>query len=485
MKQETPNHKTEFQPISLDYFLNMEVANGGGGKEIIKQDGKLKTVRDIVDYFSHPENVEFVQAQLKPSNWQYFNCLFAEFNHNVSNHHTLGWENMTKEYYDSLQLMTDGELETFLKDKPVEFDNGYIKHGYHRACAMMGRLINGKSYIPFYMRTEQIYSEDETQRIKPLANKISLLEELDKLGIKRDGYCLTQSSILCIMNVRNNDDLDIIVSSKLRNQNISFPKDIDVFDANSKKFNYFGASGDDDLIQNYCVVIDGYKFLEPRFYFARKNRNSTQRDINDWKAIKTFFGRGGHNGYPFNFEFYKWGVTYVNEVQISDLKFDNFSIIRNKIDRVVDGVNHGRAVYYDKEEKRYIKIFHKNYCRLTNFKEALDSGFLNGLCPALTDLIYDEGELIGYISEEGTLVSNNQTDFNKIPQEFFITFLRNCKKRSKIYYDFVPINIIQLPNGEYSLIDLESVYNLDELHLMSQHNAIIKPENLLELIDNI
>ena len=133
--------------------------------------------------------------------------------------------------------------------------------------------------------------------------------------------------------VAYNDDLDIIVSSKLRNQNISFPKDIDVFDANSKKFNYFGASGDDDLIQNYCVVIDGYKFLEPRFYFARKNRNSTQRDINDWKAIKTFFGRGGHNGYPFNFEFYKWGVTYVNEVQISDLKFDNFSIIRNKIDK--------------------------------------------------------------------------------------------------------------------------------------------------------
>ena len=41
----------EFQPISLEYFLNMELAEGGGGKEIIKQNGKLKTVRDIVNFF--------------------------------------------------------------------------------------------------------------------------------------------------------------------------------------------------------------------------------------------------------------------------------------------------------------------------------------------------------------------------------------------------------------------------------------------------
>ena len=31
----------KYSPISLEYFLNMELAMGGGGKEIIKQNGKL------------------------------------------------------------------------------------------------------------------------------------------------------------------------------------------------------------------------------------------------------------------------------------------------------------------------------------------------------------------------------------------------------------------------------------------------------------
>ena len=37
--------------------------------------------------------------------------MLAEFRHNVDDHHQLGWENMTKEYYESLDLMTDEEME--------------------------------------------------------------------------------------------------------------------------------------------------------------------------------------------------------------------------------------------------------------------------------------------------------------------------------------------------------------------------------------
>jgi hypothetical protein len=49
----------------------------------------------------------------------------------------------------------------------------------------------------------------------------------------------------------------------------------------------------------------------------------------------------------------------------------------------------------------------------------------------------------------------------------------------------VPQNIIKLDNGQYSLIDLESVYEFGEEHLMKQHNAIYKPNNLLNLIENV
>ena len=480
-QQQSKKLKTpKYQPINLEYFLNMELAEGGGGKEIIKQDGSLKTIKDIINYFSSPSNLEYVKNQLKPENWQYYNCMMAEFRHNVGDHHDLGWENMTEHYYNDLKPMTDSDIEKFLKDNPVEFDNGYIRHNYHRACAMIGRLISGKPYIPFYMKTSQIYSEprkrDGKHRIKPLTNKIKLLEKMDKIGINRDDYCLTQSSILSIMGIRDNDDLDIIISSKLRDKNIQFPPGVDVFDANRGKFNYFGAKGDDDILKNYCIKIDGYNFLEPRFYFARKNR-STERDISDWKAIELFFNNN-HKGYPFNFNFYKWGVNYVNKVQLQDLSTNNLKTIINKYDRIVDGINHGRNVFYDEKHKSYIKIFNPKYCRLSNFKEALNSGFLVGLCPALTDLIYDGKNLVGYICKEG---SHPQS----IPQDFLTTILRNCKKWNKIYYDIVPQNIIKLPNGEYSLIDLESVYSLDELDLLPKHNAQIKPTNLLELINRI
>ena len=38
------------------------------------------------------------------------------------------------------------------------------------------------------------------------------------------------------------------------------------------------------------------------------------------------------------------------------------------------------------------------------------------------------------------------------------------------------INIIKTKSGELSLIDLESVYDLDELYTISKHNAVVKPD---------
>ena len=45
----TDNSSTkQYSPISFSYFLNMELANGGGGKEVIKQNGKLNKIKDII-----------------------------------------------------------------------------------------------------------------------------------------------------------------------------------------------------------------------------------------------------------------------------------------------------------------------------------------------------------------------------------------------------------------------------------------------------
>jgi hypothetical protein len=468
-----------YSPINLDYFLNMEIANGGISKQVVTLNGKLKTIRDLVTYWKSAPTPE-----LTPENSQYYNCMIAGFRKGVDNHHNIGWDKLTKEYYDSLEPMEDDEISDYLEETPVEFSNGFIKHSYHRALAMVGRLIRGERYIPFYMETSQIYDSprkvDGIMRTTKLTSKLKHLSKLDEMGIDRDDYCLCQSSILTIMGIRNNDDLDIIISSKLRNQNISFPQGIDVFDENRKKFDYFGANGDDDILDNFCITIDGYKFLEPRFYFARKNTH-TDRDKSDWDGIKRFFDRGSDLGFPFNKITYKWGLpSFRPRINVKELDLESLRLVKDKYNRIADGVNQGRAVYAG--EGYYVKIFHPEYCRLQNFRDALDSGFLNGLAPALTHLIEDgDKNIIGYITLAGKMLSENETDFNTIPPHFYRTMLRNCKKRNKVFYDFVPINIIKDNYFEqYSLIDLESVYDLDKLEDMKKHNATLKPKTLIE-----
>ena len=86
---------------------------------------------------------------------------------------------------------------------------------------------------------------------------------------------------------------------------------VDVFPKDYDKFKIFGCGNDDDAINNYSVKIGEYNFLEPRFYFSRKNRH-TDRDKSDWRGIKRFFEMKSHLGYPFNqLTEEQWGVKYI------------------------------------------------------------------------------------------------------------------------------------------------------------------------------
>ena len=311
-KKKTKVSTQGYEPISLDYFLKMELQKGGGGKEMVTNNHTLNTIEDVVNYYSNVNNLEEQKSKLNPSNWQYFNCMTAGFKKNVGDHHELGWDNMTEEYYSNLEDMSDEEIEKFLKENPVEFDNGFIRHSYHRACAMIGRLINGSKYIPFYMRRGQIYDEPrykdglpKAQKVFPLINNVQCLKLIDELKIPRGEFTITQSGILALMGIRQNDDLDIIISSEARkqlfNDNQQFMRfnGVEIFEPNKSKFMYFDAQGDDDLIDNYSFQVNGYNFLEPRFYFSRK-RKDRDKDIKDWEGIRGFFERENHKGYPFN-----------------------------------------------------------------------------------------------------------------------------------------------------------------------------------------
>ncbi len=311
--------KKGFGLVSEDYFLNMELQKGGGGKEMVTNNHTLNTVGDVVEYYSDKKNIEKQIQNLNPNNWQYFNCMMAEFRHGVDDHHKLGWDKMSKEYYDSKPMMTDVEIKRFLMLNPVDFGNGYIRHSYHRACAMIGRLIQGKPYIPFYMEEKYMYdeikSDDGRHRVNPIITNVN---GLNKINIPRGEFTITQSGILALMGIRQNDDVDIIISSAARHQMFNNSRQFirtdgcEIFEPNKSKFRLFGAHGDDDLIKNYSVQIGGYNFLEPRFYFSRKNKNKTTRDVEDWNGIKKFFSMKSHLGYPYSmFSEEQWGLKWV------------------------------------------------------------------------------------------------------------------------------------------------------------------------------
>ena len=316
-------------PISLEYFLDMELQHGSGGKEIIHNDKKIKTVREAVEYFSNMENIKNTANKLTIKNHQYWNCMWAEFRRNVENHHKRGWENMTKEYYDSLEPMTDDDIRVALVDDPVKFFGGFLKHGYHRAVSMIGRLINGKEYIPFYMPSAEVFKGNVENPLK----YINYIELMDVMGFPKEEYAICNSAILAVMGVdarkNKNGDLDLVFSSKLRKmieeQNIELPKEIHPFPPNSDKFRFFGCEDDDDLVYNYSVDIHGYNFAEPRFYFSRMHmvKPSAHRSLEENRKIKEagkkgvdeFIKKKSYQGYPFDLiTEEEWGFDLIQEV---------------------------------------------------------------------------------------------------------------------------------------------------------------------------
>ena len=118
------------------------------------------------------------------------------------------------------------------------------------------------------------------------------------------------------MGLRQNNDVDIIISSKLRsrlgigNQYVK-RGNVEIFSPNYDKFMINGVKNDDDLIKNFTFKFEGYKFLEPRFYFSRKHRND-EKNRNDWDGIKRFYKMETYRGYPFsNCNIDKWGFEYL------------------------------------------------------------------------------------------------------------------------------------------------------------------------------
>ncbi len=169
----------------------------------------------------------------------------------------------------------------------------------------------------------------------------------------------------------------------------------------------------------------------------------------------------------------------MNKINVKLINIESCKMVIDKR-HFVEGVNHSRKVFYD--DKNYYKIFDKEYCRRKNFIKAYESGFFDEIAPALKALIMDGDDVVGYVTEVGERLS--PSPYTPIPKEFYKKVLDASKEKNMFFYDLIPLNIIELSDGRLSLIDLESVYDLDELHRIDKHGAKVKPNYYYEDLKN-
>ena len=158
-----------------------------------------------------------------------------------------------------------------------------------------------------------------------MIERIRHIGELLSAELPGDEFAVLHSAWLALMVLRPNGDLDVAITSKLRRDRFpgfqagshfglpgKLEKRIRIFPTDHAYGSLFGCRGMDDLVQNHSLVVEGIRFVEPRFYFELKERRLAQaahryrqnrtppwrllreKDATDLRMLRWFFRTGQH-----------------------------------------------------------------------------------------------------------------------------------------------------------------------------------------------
>jgi len=143
------------------------------------------------------------------------------------------------------------------------------------------------------------------------------LNKLESLGIPKDKYTLIQSAWFPLMEIRSNGDLDFILHSSVVDkykEKILKIKGLNI-KINNINYQQFCCKSDNELIDKFSVIIDGYRFCYFKFYYRilqQRPRHLQKRDssgIIDIDNVNNFFKNKKHlqpcfSSVPLN----SWGI---------------------------------------------------------------------------------------------------------------------------------------------------------------------------------
>jgi hypothetical protein len=176
------------EKVSLDRFLSFSLLDDSELNALVRRphfnlitdNGRLRTIGEIVEFMKHDENMatilrnarDPVSVKLSPyprhldrSFWEngnafFFNCVLSGFRCDVRSYEQIdsmlderGGVLYSRQYYSRLPAMSDVVIAQLLREKPIEVTNGAVSSGRHRVCAMIGHLIAGRQYLPFWALT--------------------------------------------------------------------------------------------------------------------------------------------------------------------------------------------------------------------------------------------------------------------------------------------------------------------------------------------
>ncbi len=158
-------------------------------------------------------------------------------------------------------------------------------------------------------------------------------------------------------------------------------------------------------------------------------------------------------------------MTFINWEDLpfeEDLTISGFTTIKSRIKHYNDQ-NHTRAVWENKEKGVILKIWPKNYIRGEYFHQAYKSGFFNDMenHSSIQIIIADRENCRGYSMKKGEKLTEDEKKDDKILKHFSNRLIEKVKKTGFFYYDLSFDNLRKF-GSEYCLIDLDSIYPLNE-----------------------
>tara|TARA_R100000388_G_scaffold94747_1_gene83114 strand:+ start:2979 stop:3368 length:390 start_codon:yes stop_codon:yes gene_type:complete len=125
-----------------------------------------------------------------------------------------------------------------------------------------------------------------------MESKLKHLSELEhvlkSLSIESSDVCVVGSAVLALHGLRSNNDIDIVVSKKVRNQVIKTSKAVNLSEnIECVSQGWLTPLNDDEIVFNpdFHFVHNGIKFCKAEMVIERKKRSDKQKDKKDLELL--------------------------------------------------------------------------------------------------------------------------------------------------------------------------------------------------------